>query len=481
MAFTLDVTSMTAPVVPAGVGDAEWGALDERFRQVHASVAATATTGAYGYRELEAQRTERARLVDFARRVQGQYDEVVVLGIGGSSLGAMALRTALLPAAWNARSSEQRGGRPRLHVLDNVDPRTIAGVLSVVALPRTLFVVISKSGGTIETLAQYLVVRERLAQAGLAAERHLVFVTDPARGALRAIARRDGIPVFDVPANVGGRFSALSPVGTLPAALCGVDVEALCAGAMAVRDATMGDELAANAAGLFATLQWRAHTHAGQGLHVMMPYSDALRDLAPWFVQLWAESLGKRDADGRNVGPTPIASVGATDQHSQVQLFMEGPADKTVTFVRVDAAVDDVKIPRLEAGEPALAFLGGHSLGELLDVECRATARALARAGRPSMTMTVDAADAWHVGGLLMWLMQATTIAGALYRVNPLDQPGVELGKRLANAELGNPDHPAAAGDAGSGGLRGPGGPGEPGEPGAPGAQAVTARRVRFG
>ncbi|HEY5489599.1 MAG TPA: hypothetical protein VIK25_00285, partial [Gemmatimonadaceae bacterium] len=245
MAFTLDVTSMTAPVVPAGVGDAEWGALDARFRQAHASVEAMAATGAYGYRELEAQRTERARLVDFARRVQGQYDEVVVLGIGGSSLGAMALRTALLPAAWNARSSEQRGGRPRLHVLDNVDPRTIAGVLSVVALPRTLFVVISKSGGTIETLAQYLVVRERLAQAGLAAERHLVFVTDPARGALRAIARRDGIPVFDVPANVGGRFSVLSPVGTLPAALCGVDVEALCAGAVAVRDATMGDELAA--------------------------------------------------------------------------------------------------------------------------------------------------------------------------------------------------------------------------------------------
>lgn len=463
MAFTLDVTSMTEPVVPAGVRDAEWGALEERFRLAHASVAATAATGVYGYRELEAQRAERARLVDFALSVQGRYDDVVVLGIGGSSLGAVALRTALLPPAWNARKAAQRGGRARLHVLDNVDPRTIAGVLSVVALARTLFVVISKSGGTIETLAQYLVVRERLDRAGLAAASHLALVTDPARGALRAIARRDGIPAFDVPPNVGGRFSVLSPVGTLPAALCGIDVEALCAGARVVRDATMGADLATNASGLFAMLQWRAHTQAGQGQHVMMPYSDALRDLAPWFVQLWAESLGKRDADGRNVGPTPIASVGATDQHSQVQLFMEGPADKTVTFVRVDTAADDVEIPRLEAGEPALAFLGGHSLGELLDVECRATARALARAGRPSMTMTVDAADAWHVGGLLMWLMQATTIAGALYRVNPLDQPGVELGKRLANAELGHPDYPAAAGDAG------------------PMATAVTARRVRFG
>jgi len=375
----------------------------------------------------------------FAGRVQGQYDEIVVLGIGGSSLGAMALRTALLPAAWNARTVAQRQGRPRLHVLDNVDPRTIAGVLSIVALPCTLFIVISKSGGTIETLAQYLVVRERLEQAGLDPARHFAFVTDPAKGALRAIAERDAIPVFAVPPNVGGRFSVLSPVGTLPAALCGMDVEALCTGAMVMRDATMGADLAANASALFATLQWRAHTHAGQGQHVMMPYSDALRDLAPWFVQLWAESLGKRDADGLSVGPTPIASVGATDQHSQVQLFMEGPADKTVTFLRLESAADDVVIPAPGASAPGLDYLGGHSLGELLDVECRATAGALARAGRPSMTVSVGAPDAWHVGGLMMWLMQATTIGGALYRVNPLDQPGVELGKRLANHELGRP------------------------------------------
>jgi glucose-6-phosphate isomerase len=463
MAFTLDVTSMTEPVVPAGVRDDDWAGLAERFRAAHHAVSVIASTGVYGYRELERQAAERTRVAAFAAEVAGRYDDIVVLGIGGSSLGAIALRSALLPAAWNARTSAERGGRPRLHVLDNVDPRTIAGVLSIVALPRTLFVVISKSGGTVETLAQYLVVRDRLAREGVDAARHLAFVTDPVKGALRAIANRDGIPVFAVPPNVGGRFSVLSPVGTLPAALCGMDVEALCTGAMVMRDATMGDDLMHNAAGLFATLQWRAHAQAGQGQHVMMPYSDALRDLAPWFVQLWAESLGKVDTDGLHVGPTPIASVGATDQHSQVQLFMEGPADKTVTFLRVETSADDVEIPRLEAGEQALAFLGGHTLGELLDVECRATARALARAGRPSMTMTVGAPDAWHVGGLMMWLMQATTLAGALYRVNPLDQPGVELGKRLANRELGHPDFTAP--DA------------------APPAddRSLTARRVRVG
>ncbi|MBM3906728.1 MAG: glucose-6-phosphate isomerase [Gemmatimonadetes bacterium] len=440
MSFSLDVTSMTEPVVPAGVRDDDWPGLADRFREAHREVAAIAATGVYGYRELELQVTERARVLAFAQSVRGRYDDVVVLGIGGSSLGAIALRTALLPPAWNARSAAERGGRPRLHVLDNVDPRTIAGVLGMIALPRTIFVVISKSGGTIETLAQYLVVRERVEHAGLPAAQHFAFVTDPARGALRVIAKRDGIPVFDVPPNVGGRFSVLSPVGTLPAALCGMDIEALCAGAAAMRDATIGDALMSNAAGLFATLQWRAHAQAGQGMHVLMPYSDALRDLAPWFVQLWAESLGKVDADGRHVGPTPIASVGPTDQHSQVQLFMEGPADKTVTFLRLEPGGDNVTIPPMEPGEKALAFLGGHSLGELLDVECRATAGALARAGRPSMTMTVTAADAWHLGGLMMWLMQATVFAGALYRVNPLDQPGVELGKRLANGELGHPD-----------------------------------------
>ncbi len=441
MAFTLDVTSMTEPAVPAGVRDDDWPDLAARFRAAHAAVTAIAATGVYGYRELEAQAAERSRVIAFAESVQGRYDDIVVLGIGGSSLGAIALRTALLPTAWNARTTEQRGGRPRLHVLDNVDPRTIGGVLSMLTLSRTLFVVISKSGGTIETMAQYLVVRERLLNAKLDLARHFAFVTDPAKGVLRAIATRDGIPAFAVPPNVGGRFSVLSPVGTLPAALCGMDVEDLCAGARVVRDATMGVDLEQNAAGLFATLQWRAHAQAGQGMHVMMPYSDALRDLAPWFVQLWAESLGKEDADGVHVGPTPIVSVGPTDQHSQVQLFMEGPADKTVTFLRVERSADDVPIPRLEQGEKALAFLGGHTLGELLDVECRATASALARAGRPSMTMTLDAADAWHLGGLMMWLMQATTLAGALYRVNPLDQPGVELGKRLANRELGHPDH----------------------------------------
>lgn len=365
-------------------------------------------------------------------------EDVVVLGIGGSALGAVALRTALLPRDWNARTKAQRGGRPRLHVLDNVDPRSVRGLLELVDLPRTRFLVISKSGSTAETMSQYVLIRERLAAAGIAAKDALAFVTDPAKGVLRPIANAEGIPAFEIPPNVGGRFSVLTPVGTLPAALLGLDVDALIAGATAMRDRCANDRFRDNPALAFAALQWRAHLEAGQGMHVLMPYSDAFRDLAPWFVQLWAESLGKRTGDGRHVGPTPIVAVGATDQHAQVQLFMEGPADKTVTFLDVEEPEGgELLIPR--DGPAELAYLGGHGFAELLRAECRATAGALATMGRPTMTLKVTRADAWHLGGLFMLFELATIYAGQLYEVDPLDQPGVELGKQLTYYQFGHP------------------------------------------
>ncbi|HYC50064.1 MAG TPA: hypothetical protein VEB19_03045, partial [Gemmatimonadaceae bacterium] len=191
-----------------------------------------------------------------------------------------------------------------------------------------------------------------------------------------------------------------------------------------------------NPAGVFALLQFLADTKGGKGIHVMMPYSDGLRDMAAWFVQLWAESLGKRANGGKNVGPTPVAALGATDQHSQVQLFMEGPMDKTVTFLSVPAK-DDIEIPSLHPNVAELSYLGGNKLGDVLDIERRATAGALARRGRPNMTLQLDAVDPWHIGALFMLFEIATIYAGALYDVNPLDQPGVELGKRFTYAMMG--------------------------------------------
>jgi len=438
MTIQLDCTGMTRGAVPSGVTADQLTTLASRAQAAHAGLLADAARGRLGFREFEAQAAERARVITWAREHEGRYDDLVVLGIGGSALGAVALRTALLPRDWNARSAAQRGGRPRLHVLDNVDPRSVRGVLEQVALDRTLFLVISKSGSTAETMSQYLLVRDRLSAAGIAPSQAFAFVTDPVKGVLREVGAQDGIALFEVPPNVGGRFSVLSPVGTLPAALLGLDVEALVAGAVAMRDRCATGLFRENPALAFALLQWRAHQEVGQGMHVLMPYSDAFRDLAPWFVQLWAESLGKRTAAGTHVGPTPIVAVGATDQHAQVQLFMEGPIDKTVTFLDVEEPEGgELVIPG--NGPAELAYLAGHGFHELLRAECRATAGALATQGRPTMTLRVTRADAWHLGGLFMFFELATIYAGQLYGIDPLDQPGVELGKQLTYYQFGHP------------------------------------------
>jgi glucose-6-phosphate isomerase len=430
--------------VQGGISPDEWAAGSGRFAEAYAAVERWRTGGLLGFLDLPGEQALHRQSTDYAASpAAAASTDVVVLGIGGSALGPVALRTALRPPGWNFLDDRARGGKPRLHVLDNVDPATMASLLDRLDLARTLFLVISKSGGTAETMAQYLIARGRLERKlGERARERIVFVTDPERGVLRRIAHDEGIATLDIPLNVGGRFSVLSPVGILPAALIGIDTAGMLAGAgeMARRCATT--DLARNPAGVFATLQWLADTRNGQGVQVMMPYSDTLRDFAAWWVQLWAESLGKRKGED-GVGPTPVPALGATDQHSQVQLFMEGPLNKTVTFIAVREDTP-LEIPRLHGEYPELAYLGGHRLGELLDVERRATAGALAQRGRPSMTITLDKVDSWHVGGLIMLLEIATVYAGALYGVNPLDQPGVELGKQFTYAMLGRPDAEAA-------------------------------------
>jgi glucose-6-phosphate isomerase len=330
-----------------------------------------------------------------------------------------------------------------------VDPTSVAGALRRIDPRRVLVNVVSKSGGTVETLAQYLVVRRWLDEAlGSAASRHLVFTTAAEGGELRDLATREGIATLEVPPEVGGRFSVLSPVGLLPAALVGIDIQALVAGAARAVARAESDALLDNPAALFAGLHWSADTQAGARIHVLMPYSDRLRDLAEWYRQLWAESLGKRvDRDGRVVhaGPTPVASVGATDQHSQAQLFMEGPFDKVVTFVTVDRPDDDLTMPVSTGLPEALACLGGRTLGGLLRIEYEATSAALARAGRMNCTIALPDLAPATVGELLMFFQLATGYAGAWYGVNPFDQPGVELAKRLMFAALGRPGYDAPA------------------------------------
>jgi glucose-6-phosphate isomerase len=441
----IDYTNMLAPSVKGGIATSDWATAAKLFAKAHKAFERRRAGSELGFLDLPAAYALHAQSTDFVKRTRGKFDDVVVLGIGGSALGPIALRTALRKPNWNQLDAGDRDLRPRLHVLDNLDPGTIAALLERLKLERTLFIVTSKSGGTAETMAQYLVVREQLERERMAARDHIVFVTDPRKGALRPLATAEKIPALDIPENVGGRFSVLSPVGILPAALVGIDTGSLLAGAREMGEHCVGSSLRENPAGVFATLQFLADAKAGKHIHVLMPYSDALRDMAAWFVQLWAESLGKQQQKKKkHVGPTPLGALGATDQHSQVQLFMEGPADKTIAFVSVVRRDRDLPIPKLHSNVAELAYLGGHSLGQVLDIERRATAGALARRGRPNMTLELEAVDPWHIGALMMLLECATIYAGALYGVNPLEQPGVELGKQFTYAMLGRADAEAA-------------------------------------
>ena len=443
MKIKIDFSNMIGEAV-GGIPEKDWLDQSAKFAEAYDGFAKLRADGTAGFVDIVNDDDLRDQATDFAESVRGKFDDVVILGIGGSALGPIALRTALRPSGWNMLSQEERGGYPRLHVLDNVDPETIASLLDRLDLSRTLFVVTSKSGGTAETMSQYMIVDDRVKKAGLAITDHFVFVTDPNQGALRTIARQSNIKALDIPPNVGGRFSVLTPVGTLPAALIGIDVSLLLAGASEIADRCETPELERNPAGTLAVLHWLADTRLGKTISVLMPYSDPLRDFAAWFVQLWAESLGKHTADGGSVGATPLPALGATDQHSQVQLFMEGPKNKTLTFISVENRAADVSIPRSFSDVKELGYLGGHSLAELIDIEQRATAGALAKRGCPNMTIHVERVDPRHVGGLMMLLELGTAYSGQLYGVDAFNQPGVELGKQFAYALLGRPGADAA-------------------------------------
>jgi glucose-6-phosphate isomerase len=443
MTVRIDYTNMM--ISPGGITAEQWNKAKQKFAEVKRGFDALRKSGTVGFVELPSDKSLLDQVERFSAAARGKFEDVVILGIGGSALGPIALRTALRPSGWNLLDDKARNGFPRLHVLDNVDPETIAALLERLNLARTVFIVTSKSGGTAETMAQFLIVHDRLIQKKLDATKQMVFVTDPEQGALRPLAQRLGVPALDIPANIGGRFSVLSPVGTLPAALIGIDVKALLAGAAEMAKRCESADAAKNPAAVYALLQWAADTEVKKSVAVFMPYSDPLRDFADWFVQLWAESLGKhRPSDGTSVGSTPLAALGATDQHAQVQLFMEGPPDKTVTFVAVDHRVTDVTIPKAFEDVKELGYLGGHSLSELIDIEQRATAGALAKRGRPNMTIHLERVDAAHVGQLMMLLEIATAYAGQLYGIDAFNQPGVELGKQFAYALLGRPGADAA-------------------------------------
>ncbi|HVR70775.1 MAG TPA: glucose-6-phosphate isomerase [Vicinamibacteria bacterium] len=385
--------------------------------------------GRYGFDAILDDGQALAASVREGRRLARLADTLAVDGIGGSALGALALSTALRPR------------RRRLVVFDNVDPEGVAARLEALEAKRTAVAVITKSGSTAETMANLLVLlqwmRRRLGPRHV---RRFAAVTDPEKGDLLTLARRLGVPALAVPPNVGGRFSVLSPVGLLPAAFLGLDVGALLQGARAMRAHCWTAPPAENVGMVGAVILYLLATRRGRRIQVVMPYADALFHLADWYRQLWAESLGKRlDRRGRVVetGQTPVTSVGATDQHSQVQLYVEGPHDKVITFLDVLSFRKELKIPKLHQDLPSLAYLGGKTLGELLAAERRGTEAALTAAGRPNFAYQLPRISA-HVMGQLIYLFEfQTALSGELYDVDAFNQPGVEAGKVATYALMG--------------------------------------------
>ena len=339
-------------------------------------------------------------------------DCVVVLGIGGSALGARCVHEA----------TRGKGHRP-IHVVDNIDPEAFERVWAAVDPARTAWVVISKSGGTTETLAQCTLLRERLAHAGINAPLHVV--TGPT-GALAELAEAEGYPRYPVPEPVGGRFSVFTPAGTVPLALAGHDVAALIDGARAVRDDP------SDAARLAALLC--AGADDGRNVVAMWSYAERLEIVGEWFRQLWAESLGKVRADGTRVGQTPLHCVGSTDQHSIQQLMVEGPRDK-MAVVLAGPPTGDAVAP---AGEPGAG--AGHALSDILEAMRRATTDGMVRAGIPTVTLRLDAWTERDVGQLLMLFLAATVYGGELLGVDCYGQPGVEAAKVSTKELLADPD-----------------------------------------
>lgn len=432
----LDFNNVLRVGAEHGLTEQELDAATEQARQALQMVQQRRQGG--DLRWMELPYADTSEIEQLAADLRDQFENFVVLGIGGSALGNIAVNTALNGPFYNQLTSRTT---PRLFVLDNSDPEFNAGLLDVIDPAKSVFNVITKSGSTGETLSSFLFFRDAV-QKAVGADKikdHFVLTTDPAKGPLRELINKEGFRSLPVPDGVGGRFSVLSPVGLLSAAVTGIDIKQMLAGAAYADQITREADPWHNPAAIGALIQYLLYGK-GVDIVVMMPYAQRLKDVADWFAQLWAESLGKklsRSGETVNIGPTPVKALGATDQHSQVQLYVEGPFNKLINFIRVEQFAEQGSLPAGYADMDAFGYLTGHSFAELINAEQEATAIALTEAGKPSMTHIVPEINAFTVGQLLYLLEVQTAVAGELFGIDAFDQPGVEAGKIATYALLG--------------------------------------------
>ncbi|MBN2374098.1 glucose-6-phosphate isomerase [bacterium] len=444
----LDVNNMMADIVGPdyGITMEMIKAVGTRISLAHRKIEEMRKSGGLCFTDLPYQEKGLDDIINTAARISDEYENFVLLGIGGSALGPIAIHSALQPDYYNMLPAERRGNRPKFFFLDNIDPARTGMLLELLDdnLKGTFFNVVTKSGGTAETLANFLIFRDKLRQrlgTGKLSD-HFIVTTDPESGTLREIALEENYPILPIPKGVGGRFSVFTPVGLFPSAVTGIDIHSLLAGARHMDELCRIDDIWENPAYLKGVLDYIAHVSMGKTIQVMMPYSHRLRDLADWYRQLWAESLGKRyNLEGEEVwaGTTPVSAIGATDQHSQLQLYLEGPNDKVITFIAVKQYPELIKIPEDFHEKKGISYLGGHTLNELFDAERMATQFALMKAGRMTSTITLNEISSYTLGGLLYFFEMETAFAGFLYGINPFDQPGVEEGKRATYDMMGRP------------------------------------------
>lgn len=432
-----------------GLTDGEFSQRLKRGTRLMGELQAERATGGLAFLNLHRQEKEVADILAYVKeRVMG-VENFVVLGIGGSALGARALYTALCHPAHNLLSKKDRNGYARLFVLNNVDPEETRGIFDILAPKNTIFNVVTKSGETTETLATFLIALGVLKRGlGDRWKEHVVLTTDPEKGFLRKLAKQEGLRTFDVPPAVGGRFSVLTPVGLLPAAAAGIDIKGLLEGAAAMDKLCFSVAPKDNPAYICAVINHTLDTVKEKNILAMMSYSFALSGLAEWFRQLWAESLGKKfslDKKIVHVGSTPVTAIGATDQHAQLQLFNEGPYDKLIVFLEVENFRRDFEIPALYSDFDETAFLGGKNLTQLLRAEKKGTELSLLGNRRPNYTIRLSDVSPRTVGAFILLFELATAIAGKLYGVNTFDQPGVTESKEITFALMGKKGYESRA------------------------------------
>jgi len=442
MQLKLDYNNMMADFVgeKEGFTDKELSDGKKIAAAAHKYVSDFRGTGMMGWTELPYNQDEIvADIIATAKDIKKKFDNFVVLGIGGSALGPIAVFQALCHLRHNELPKSKRKF-PKLYVEDNVDPERMDALLDVVDLEKTCFNVITKSGATSETMSQYLIIMDKLKKAfGDKAKDHMIATTSASKGNLIKIAKEEGLKTFYIPDGVGGRFSEMCPVGLLPAAVVGIDIKAMLAGAAYMDKICKNKDIKKNPALISALLEYLA-MKKGKNISVMMPYADSLKYIADWYCQLWGESLGKSlDKDGNLVyeGQTPVKALGVTDQHSQIQLYREGPFDKVITIIAVENFRSNVEISGGCESIPDVSFLSGHTMNELINAERKATEYALTTANRLNYTILLPEVNAFTIGELLYMFELETAYCGAMLNIDTFNQPGVEGGKNATYALFG--------------------------------------------